>query len=42
MGDPVQDLLFDFNGVVVDDEEQHRMAFTTVLAQDAIALSRED
>jgi beta-phosphoglucomutase len=34
-------LLFDFNGVLVDDEEHHRAAFTTVLAQDAIPLSRD-
>jgi beta-phosphoglucomutase len=34
-------LLFDFNGVIVDDEEHHRAAFTTVLAQDAIPLSRD-
>lgn len=42
MGEPVQAVLFDFNGVVVDDEEQHRKAFAGVLARDAIALSRED
>ena len=34
--------LFDFNGVLVDDEEQHRQAFTGVLAGDGIALTRRE
>lgn len=37
-----QALLFDFNGVLVDDEEQHRLAMTTVLAGEGIALTRHD
>ena len=34
-------LLFDFNGVIIDDEEQHREALTEVLDGYGIALSRE-
>ena len=34
-------LLFDFNGVIVDDEEQHRMALEEVLAEEGIPLTRE-
>lgn len=34
-------LLFDFNGVIIDDEEQHRQALTAVLAEEGIALTRE-
>ncbi len=34
-------LLFDFNGVIVDDEEQHRLALEEVLAEEGIALTRE-
>jgi len=34
-------LLFDFNGVIVDDEEQHRAAFQEVLAAHGISLTRE-
>ncbi len=34
-------LLFDFNGVIADDEEQHREALTAVLAGEGIALTRE-
>lgn len=34
-------LLFDFNGVIADDEEQHREALTTVLAQEGVSLTRE-
>lgn len=34
--------LFDFNGVLVDDEEQHRQAFTAVLAGTGIALTRRE
>lgn len=35
-------LLFDFNGVLVDDEEQHREALAAVLAEEGIPLSREE
>ena len=35
-------LLFDFNGVIVDDEEQHRMALEQVLAEEGIPLTREE
>lgn len=38
----IQALLFDFNGVIVDDEEQHRQALTMVLATEGIALTRRD
>src|SRR5260370_13616072 len=34
-------LLFDFNGVITDDEEQHRAAFAALLAEPGIPLSRE-
>ena len=34
-------LLFDFNGVIADDEEQHREALNTVLAEGGISLTRE-
>lgn len=37
-----QALLFDFNGVLVNDEEQHRQALTTVLAAEGIAITRHD
>lgn len=37
-----QALLFDFNGVLVDDEEQHRQALTVVLAGEGIALTRRE
>jgi HAD superfamily hydrolase (TIGR01509 family) len=33
-------LLFDFNGVIVDDEEQHRATLEAVLAEEGIALTR--
>jgi len=33
-------VLFDFNGVIVDDEEQHRATLEAVLAQEGIALTR--
>jgi HAD superfamily hydrolase (TIGR01509 family) len=36
-----QALLFDFNGVLVDDEEQHFQSLRAVLADAGIALSRE-
>jgi HAD superfamily hydrolase (TIGR01509 family) len=36
-----QALLFDFNGVIVDDEAQHYEALQHVLAGEGIALSRE-
>jgi len=35
-------VLFDFNGVLVDDEAQHCDALQKVLADEGIALSRED
>ncbi|MBI1966917.1 MAG: HAD family phosphatase [Gemmatimonadetes bacterium] len=35
-------LLFDCNGVIVDDEEQHRQAMTVVLAAEGIALTRRE
>jgi len=41
MGDRRPALLFDFNGVIVDDEEQHRLSFGAVLAEAGIALTRE-
>src|SRR5438876_235673 len=34
-------LLFDFNGVIADDEEQHREALNAVLAEGGISLTRE-
>jgi beta-phosphoglucomutase len=34
-------LLFDFNGVIADDEEQHREALSAVLAAQGITLTRE-
>jgi len=34
-------VLFDFNGVIVDDEEQHRLAFQDVLAESGIPLTRQ-
>jgi len=34
-------LLFDFNGVIADDEEQHREALNAVLADGGISLTRE-
>ena len=37
-----QALLFDCNGVIVHDEEQHRQAMTVVLAGEGIALTRRD
>src|SRR2546427_11014870 len=41
-GDAVTEaLLFDFNGVLVDDEAQHCEALQNVLADEGIALSRE-
>src|SRR4029077_11531366 len=33
-------LLFDYNGVITDDEEQHRATFAELLAEAGIALSR--
>src|SRR3989449_11251260 len=41
-GDAVTEaLLFDFNGVLVDDEAQHCEALQAVLCDEAITLSRE-
>src|SRR2546423_1570624 len=34
-------LLFDYNGVITDDEEQHRATFAELLAEAGIALSRD-
>lgn len=42
MSEGLDALLFDFNGVLVDDEELHRAAFAAVLAREAIPLSRDD
>lgn len=33
-------MLFDFNGVIVDDEEQHRATLEALLADEGIALTR--
>lgn len=33
-------VLFDFNGVIVDDEEQHRATLTALLAEEGITLTR--
>lgn len=41
MRDASNALLFDFNGVIVDDEEQHRAALAELLAEQGIALTRE-
>jgi HAD superfamily hydrolase (TIGR01509 family) len=38
----IQAVLFDFNGVLVDDEPQHCEALQRVLAEDGITLSRDD
>jgi beta-phosphoglucomutase len=35
-------LLFDFNGVLVDDEPLHREILTRVLAEEGVTLTRED
>lgn len=40
MIDGTEAVLFDFNGVIVDDEEQHRLAFQDVLADHGIPLTR--
>jgi len=34
-------LLFDYNGVITDDEEQHRATFAELLAEAGIALTRD-
>src|SRR5205823_2694263 len=34
-------LLFDYNGVITDDEEQHRASFAELLAEVGIPLSRD-
>jgi HAD superfamily hydrolase (TIGR01509 family) len=41
MPEMTEALLFDFNGVIIDDEEQHRAALEAVLASAGIALTRE-
>ena len=38
----IEAVLFDFNGVLVDDEPQHCEALQRVLADDGITLSREE
>ena len=38
----IQAVLFDFNGVLVNDEPQHCEALQRVLAEEGIALTRED
>ena len=38
----IEAVLFDFNGVLVDDEAQHCEALQRVLADEGITLSRED
>jgi len=38
----IRAVLFDFNGVLVDDEPVHLDVFQRVLAEEGIALSRED
>lgn len=40
MNDPGGAILFDFNGVIVDDEEQHRLTLEALLADEGIALTR--
>jgi len=35
-------VLFDLNGVIVDDEDQHRLALTQVLERFGLSLRRED
>lgn len=40
MNDTDAAVLFDFNGVIVDDEEQHRATLEILLARDGIALTR--
>ncbi|HUK20406.1 MAG TPA: HAD family phosphatase [Gemmatimonadales bacterium] len=40
-GTQTEVVLFDFNGVIVDDEEQHREALTSVLGDSGIPLARE-
>lgn len=40
MNDAQAGVLFDFNGVIVDDEEQHRATLEALLAEEGIALTR--
>lgn len=40
MNDAGPAVLFDFNGVIVDDEEQHRATLEALLAEEGIALTR--
>src|SRR6059058_5257449 len=37
----IEAVLFDFNGVIADDEEQHREALGGVLAEQGLPLTRE-
>src|SRR5436190_1850230 len=37
----IEAVLFDFNGVIADDEEQHREALGAVLAEAGLSLTRE-
>lgn len=41
MSDGEGAILFDFNGVIVDDEEQHRATLAALLADEGITLTRE-
>jgi beta-phosphoglucomutase len=40
MTDATAAVLFDFNGVIVDDEEQHRATLESLLAEEGITLTR--
>jgi HAD superfamily hydrolase (TIGR01509 family) len=40
MNDAGAAVLFDFNGVIIDDEEQHRATLEALLAEEGIALTR--
>src|SRR5439155_960729 len=37
----IEAVLFDFNGVIADDEEQHRAALGAVLGEAGLSLTRE-
>jgi beta-phosphoglucomutase len=38
----IQAVFFDFNGVIIDDEPLHLKAYTEVLAEEGVELTRED